>query len=56
MPLVKCKQNECTNMVAGDATTCPSCGTPNPAVSHEEERLIREIEQKSLQIFKSRFN
>ncbi len=45
MSLVKCKQKDCPNMVAGDATVCPSCGTSNPAVSYREEELIRALNE-----------
>lgn len=42
MPLVECK--ECKNWVSTDAPTCPHCGNPDPAVSYQEEELIRKIE------------
>ena len=44
MRLVHCKV--CKDKVAEDAPTCPHCGTPSPAISQEEERLKREIEQQ----------
>jgi len=47
MPLVECKQDGCTNMVAGSAPTCPICGVTDPAVSYQEESLLRDIELQS---------
>lgn len=40
MALVACK--ECTAQVYAEADKCPHCGVPNPGVSYEKEKEIRE--------------
>lgn len=40
MALIKCK--ECATQVYVEADKCPHCGVPNPGVSYEKEKEIRE--------------